>query len=112
MRRAPRRQPMKLYEAQRMYLEGRTFGRPHKSGEQKRRMAHEQGWKCPLCDGYLSFADKLSIDHIRPLSKGGSNDQRNLQLVHEACNQAKGDKWDGMSGHPPGWGLKQRGPKA
>lgn len=33
----------------------------------------------------------LNIDHIKPVSLGGSNDWENLQIVHSICNYEKGN---------------------
>ena len=34
-----------------------------------------------------------TIDHIRPVSKGGGDGPVNLQLAHARCNKTKGDAW-------------------
>lgn len=43
--------------------------------------------------------EELTVDHIRPLSKGGHpRALGNLQLMCEPCNSDKNDSWDGISG--------------
>ena len=58
--------------------------------------------KCPVCgkqsvfipsrgfvvDGYIP----LNIDHIIPLSKGGTDDLENLRIICEKCNKSKGNR--------------------
>lgn len=45
---------------------------------------------CKICKA----TENLTIDHIRPVSKGGSHKLKNLQTLCERCNVEKGDKWE------------------
>ena len=55
-------------------------------------------WTCQLCNKpvnrNLNWPHKLcaSLDHILPLSRGGTNAVTNLQLAHYSCNSRRGDK--------------------
>lgn len=44
------------------------------------------GGKCIECES----KEKIEYDHIIPISKGGSNTERNIQLLCEKCNRKKG----------------------
>lgn len=55
-----------------------------------------QSGKCTLCGNLLNLGVKYPhllapvMDHIVPLSRGGSNSAENIALVHSACNLWKG----------------------
>jgi hypothetical protein len=46
------------------------------------------GGKCIQCGN----KEKLEFDHIIPISRGGSNTERNIQLLCEKCNREKSAK--------------------
>lgn len=56
------------------------------------------GWICQICgepvDMDLKWPDphSASIDHVVPLSKGGSHTLENVQLTHLVCNNRKNDR--------------------
>ena len=45
---------------------------------------------CEICGKFVPI-DAFTIDHIVPISKGGTYDLDNLQLAHESCNLMKID---------------------
>ena len=45
---------------------------------------------CYLCGNPIKFGDD-SIDHKKPISKGGNNDYCNLAIAHLLCNKRKGN---------------------
>lgn len=49
-----------------------------------------QKGKCACCKDDLG--DNYHLDHIVPLSKGGSNKDENMQLLTQRCNLQKGNK--------------------
>lgn len=64
----------------------------------RRKLVLKFGLVCQGCK--LDFPNnELTVDHIRPLAKGGHpRALGNLQLLCEPCNLKKGDSWDGISG--------------
>lgn len=64
----------------------------------RRKLVVRDGLICQGCKKVF-LNEELTVDHIRPLSKGGHpRALGNLQLMCEPCNLAKGDSWDGESG--------------
>lgn len=51
-----------------------------------------QEHKCNGCNKVFSGTLKYEVDHIIPISKGGSNWPANLQLLCRSCNARKSDK--------------------
>ena len=49
-----------------------------------------QKGKCPCCNQPLG--DDYHMDHIMPLAKGGANEDLNIQLLRQQCNQQKSAK--------------------
>jgi hypothetical protein len=49
--------------------------------------------KCVLC-GEDGSEHRLEVDHIKPRSKGGSNDLSNLQTLCSRCNRGKSNRDD------------------
>ena len=49
----------------------------------------ESGFRCAL-SGVRLKKDTMSLDHVVPVSNGGSDDASNIQFVHRVVNQMKG----------------------
>ena len=56
--------------------------------QHRQRLYHVYGSICWLC----GEANAAQIDHVIPLSQGGSNDFTNLRLAHDECNLARNRK--------------------
>ncbi len=50
-------------------------------------------FQCKSC-GKTTHESELTIDHIIPLAKGGTNDISNLQTLCLSCNVKKKDHFD------------------
>jgi hypothetical protein len=62
----------------------------------KHQLIDEYGACCWWCGKSISI-DMLTIEHLRPKSRGGSNSLENLRLASLTCNRSRGN-----SLFPPG----------
>lgn len=62
--------------------------KPHKY---KHEIYGQQEGKCTLCNHYFPFRN-MTIDHIIPESRGGTDERKNIQLLCSACNSTKGTR--------------------
>lgn len=65
-----------------------TYGYVHQNNGSRNRRVFE---RYPCC-GFCSTKSDLSVDHMHPQSKGGSDDQSNLWTLCVSCNSFKHDK--------------------
>jgi len=66
------------------------------SAETEKRVRETAKNRCGYClMSQNIFPLKLEIEHIRPLSKGGTNSEENLWLSCRACNSFKGSQTRG-----------------
>lgn len=47
--------------------------------------------RCPFCESQVGV-EKMTIDHILPLSKGGSNSISNIRALCRNCNSGRGNR--------------------
>ncbi len=55
------------------------------------KLLKEAGGRCALC-GATKNEQPLDIDHIKPRSRKGKNNEENLQVLCAKCNRSKGNK--------------------
>lgn len=67
------------------------------SASQRARILSRDGFTCQICGAAQGDPDatnperqlRLHVDHIQPISSGGSNDDDNLRTLCSACNEGR-----------------------
>lgn len=73
----------------------RTRDHGMNSGKRRRRrraLLKRDGAWCRIC-GLPEELEPLTIDHIKPIARGGSNELENMQLLCGMCNHTKGAQY-------------------
>jgi 5-methylcytosine-specific restriction endonuclease McrA len=50
------------------------------------------GLACAYCGATVESGAQVTLDHLKPRSKGGSNEARNLVTTCHKCNSARGNR--------------------
>ena len=61
----------------------------YQAQKHRKEVGEAQGWKCRYCQRDLSGKGTSALDHIIPVTKGGTSDLNNLQLLCRRCNIRK-----------------------
>ena len=101
---------LKVFKISKNYLKYLDDDRIQKNKEKRPRgrtirrflplLVSRQEGRCHWCwdflpkrgDGGYDYS-RIHVDHIRPRSKGGTNDLENLQALCKWCNSEKGALW-------------------
>ena len=64
------------------------------SGKTRQNVLMRDNYTCQICGATVKDGAKLEIDHIKPFSKGGTDDENNLQVLCQQCNREKHNRTD------------------
>ena len=51
-------------------------------------------FRCQICGASQAEGVQLHVDHIKPVSKGGKTEMKNLRTLCDRCNSGKGDLYN------------------
>ena len=73
------------------------MSRSHISAQLRQLLAQEANYRCGYClSTEVLSGIPLTVDHIMPISLGGSHEQENLWLACRSCNEFKGNKIEAL----------------
>ena len=63
-------------------------------GKYKTKMMNKKtnSWTCRYCGTKMYSRDEVTVDHIKPLSRGGKTEISNLLICCKTCNKSKSSK--------------------
>ena len=68
-------------------------------GSIRQNVLMRDNYTCQICGATVKDGAKLEIDHIIPFSKGGNNNESNLQVLCRQCNREKHNRDDLLHDH-------------
>jgi len=83
-----RRDERRVRAAKKSLLKKRRIKFASEQAEKMLAIIHRDGHQCSRC----LTTDDLTLDHIVPVEKGGSDDLDNLQILCRSCNSKKGNR--------------------
>ena len=60
----------------------------------RKQLIDSKGNICSICGKPITNMKDCTIDHIKPVSKGGLTTIENCRLAHYECNRLRGNKCD------------------
>lgn len=75
-------------------IPSKTNFRNNLPGKVRQNVLMRDNYTCQICGATVDDGVKLEIDHIKPVSKGGTNDENNLQVLCQQCNREKHNRDD------------------
>jgi len=76
------------YDGNLVYWSSRMGKNPEMPHRVSKLLKHQKG-KCAHCELLFRSGDVMEVDHIKPKSKGGRDNYKNLQLLHRHCHDQK-----------------------
>lgn len=75
------------------YMRNRAYYIARETSEagKKKRVLRDQARTAEIKAGKISPHSKLTVDHIKPMDKGGTNSRSNLRIVSATANRKKFD---------------------
>ena len=76
------------YDGNLVYWSSRMGNNPEMPTRVSKLLKKQKG-KCTHCGMFFREDDVMEVDHIIPISKGGKDEYKNLQLLHRHCHDIK-----------------------